>query len=855
MLTFAGIPLTMEDSDGVLARFLGQHLRLEDLRLFGNETTPLAGQRNSSQGGNSHIVSLPTPNYPATPALRISTLQWPTGAARWATFLGLATDSQLSAMREAVRGTDRKLLPGQLIVGDSDFSGTIPADGYAFDSAFKQALSTKMWMLTPRCISGVDAAIPQYNLSAALAVTPRTHERIWLVPFVDSRWFLQTKATPSYLYGNVFVSETSVPNPAASPPTTLREYRLEFVGRYSRTLMPATAPDPAPPDALTATDSLTPTAATITTTRVTPGDATTNEAWRITIDKATGGTFTLKFRIPSSLLLPGMALVTTTAQIPFDASPEEIEAAVHATAFGRVRWESLFENLETAIGETINYDVPGAGWGWPDRTELDRPFESLGLVLDAVAHSTGRRLIRDINGQLWLLTPRDSNVRFEANTHSLSHWWRIAGHETLSDKGWSLIDSRGDPEVPPGNPDFDEAFRFRKGQFLPASINVVSRDLTRSTRSGTWRATEITAPTNIWKTDGGRLVINVNIETADTSEFSDLVTADDPATTDVDESGSLNQWSLKATDWVETIHTPSLNNTGKVATAGDAYTKLAGLIAGNYYDWRRRLYDARFVSVLPWRMTGFDDHVEFSLGERIGDVDERGYGGYLAGTRIQSMPLNFGCSDFLNQVGTNCPWTEKFFVGELKESLPALKEDYGDSDVPGSARGWLFLPPMELQGESEPVTRALSGTLTNRSESAFAAGDRVFAHGWACEKDVLAGGGGGSQSQQLQFRVLDWVSDEPLTAPCEAVYAKVLMVSCGSSLRPGDIVIVWDTRLCFFDLPIDLLMGLVGTANWMDSSGFTPQQFCLGAAQIELGDCMWVVHTLCCREEIYAAQI
>jgi hypothetical protein len=109
--------------------------------------------------------------------------------------------------------------------------------------------------------------------------------------------------------------------------------------------------------------------------------------------------------------------------------------------------------------------------------------------------------------------------------------------------------------------------------------------------------------------------------------------------------------------------------------------------------------------------------------------------------------------------------------------------------------------------------------------------------------------GGSSQSQQIEFEIIDWLPGDPLTSPCEAVYAEVTLVSCGASVQVGDIVIVWDFRMCHFDLTSDLLIGGKGTANWMSSTGTSTHVMCIAAPEPD--SCVWVVVNMCCREEDY----
>ena len=111
--------------------------------------------------------------------------------------------------------------------------------------------------------------------------------------------------------------------------------------------------------------------------------------------------------------------------------------------------------------------------------------------------------------------------------------------------------------------------------------------------------------------------------------------------------------------------------------------------------------------------------------------------------------------------------------------------------------------------------------------------------------------GSTGQSAQIKFQILDWLPGDPLTSPCEAVYAVVTQVSCGSSVQVGDEVIVWDPDLCWFDLPTSLLIGMKGSANLMRTNTLglpTMPPMCFTPPEDE---CSWVVENMCCSEQIY----
>ena len=112
---------------------------------------------------------------------------------------------------------------------------------------------------------------------------------------------------------------------------------------------------------------------------------------------------------------------------------------------------------------------------------------------------------------------------------------------------------------------------------------------------------------------------------------------------------------------------------------------------------------------------------------------------------------------------------------------------------------------------------------------------------------INGGGSGGAAS--IRFQVL---SAGPFLGlvpsdDCDFVVARVLGVSCSSSgVSVGDEVYVWDPSYCHFNLPLSILVGAKGTATSMvnDLDGVVT---CL---DYRPGSCRWVVHSLCCTEEV-----
>lgn len=194
MIEYAGVPLLMEDPEGVLRDFLARFLPTAETTLFGRpvawgDTTPVF-----TSPGADFRVGFPVPNYPAPPPLRLNSLYWPTGAARWSRMLCLATEEAKDAIVAKVRTGTRftEVSAAQLVLGPSDyaegqqFGGNIEANGWSRDESGRVALSTAMYLLPPRPVS--DAVLGTDD-----GTGPGSVGRLWLLPLVDERWFWQWK--------------------------------------------------------------------------------------------------------------------------------------------------------------------------------------------------------------------------------------------------------------------------------------------------------------------------------------------------------------------------------------------------------------------------------------------------------------------------------------------------------------------------------------------------------------------------------------------------------------------------------------------------------------------------------------
>jgi hypothetical protein len=113
--------------------------------------------------------------------------------------------------------------------------------------------------------------------------------------------------------------------------------------------------------------------------------------------------------------------------------------------------------------------------------------------------------------------------------------------------------------------------------------------------------------------------------------------------------------------------------------------------------------------------------------------------------------------------------------------------------------------------------------------------------------------GGGSQTPRIRFTIVSTNFSVGLGAlGCDLVVGLVNHVSCGyTGVRVGDEVNIYDPEYCHFNLPMELLVGLNGTATMMDSDYYQEGLESVLPCVRELVDagCMWMIDTLCCSEE------
>lgn len=165
-ITFADVPLLMEDPEGRLASWLEHYLSLENVRLFGEQPLSWWESRWQSRSGARARVNLPLPNWPAPPKPRINTLWWPTGASRWARGLFLADTERTEAIVAAAKANDASFAYSYLELTDVRSGAAAPLGR---------------------------ARIPMYLLPPRPITATAGPGNCWLVPLVDQRYFWQYK--------------------------------------------------------------------------------------------------------------------------------------------------------------------------------------------------------------------------------------------------------------------------------------------------------------------------------------------------------------------------------------------------------------------------------------------------------------------------------------------------------------------------------------------------------------------------------------------------------------------------------------------------------------------------------------
>lgn len=407
MITLGGRQCLMPDEYGELAKWLDRYLPLDALRDQAPSAS-LINNRPQSRSGNKAFVGLPLPNYPAPPPVKINTLYWPTGAARWARgyfLMTLAEIDQLAVSSETEQG--------------HDFSR--PLDLSMTDSVQGLTIHASVYPLQPRPLVYDDPR------TAETAGIPGT---LYLVPVVDARYFWQFMHT-----GDLRVDETTT-------------------------------------------------------------------------------------------------------------------------------WSNLYDALADRLGRRIHYDAIPAAYGQPDAQELTRRYENLALLLDAVAHSVGQRILVGYDGTVAANNAASCACIYDGNQPPSTTRPRAELEFPSLMAGGGLIYARATPEsVTVTFP------KYRNGSPL---------------------------------SDGQVYAIDVEIETTGRAI---------PGTSKVIHSAAAADFSSGASE--------PANQAQLLA--------LAEQIRDDWVELAAEAYDFTAAGLLDWEPTCYDDHVLFHLGTPLADGTRTAY--------------------------------------------------------------------------------------------------------------------------------------------------------------------------------------------------------------------------------------
>lgn len=541
MLQYGGVDLLMPDAAGWLDDYL-QRTDLARLDLFGASPVALCDQRTNAVGNHQPVTPFPLPNYHAPPQLEINQLYWPSGAARWSTFIGLVDSDGLDKIRgklttETSLGSPAHLMtPLPFAMADTDFQGPI-TPSVPIDTDGRMSVQTNLYMLEPRAISTVQG-----------------RDTLWLLPLVDVRYFWQYRQMPH--------------------------------------------------------------------------------------------------RVPSSLLT---GRVTETS----------LKTSWHG-------WLSLVQHAldprpaatRDVTLEFLPDDIPDE-YFFPDRSEFDHSQHNAAVVLDALAHSCGRRFVRQYNGDCELIDVTESHKRHAAQLVDNSGGGIAILTQTAADK----IDATAIGQK-----------NYAKMAVYPQFVDVGFRKLVEYDLDD--------VPDD---EPAGTLPAPFNVTTAVLAGPGTRTVRND---TRISGARSIVEYTSKI------IHTPSWvgrhlwhDGTGTCPEPpgliddkfyGDRYFRLAKQITDDYVDWLSQQHEYDYPGFQPRTLSGFDDFIIWD--------HQRG------STHLKSHSNDFGVATQLVQVHRQCSFDREQVVGVVSSAWTLYPEG-GESCV------------LEIETDETPTTDTLPGTI------------------------------------------------------------------------------------------------------------------------------------------------
>lgn len=169
VLTYAEQPLIIPTAE--LAGWIESNIDTSDLTLWTMRAWP---------GPRLTKIAWPT-GFPIQRKIQLNRLIWPTGASRWAYFIGLVDADTLATIQDTVFGEE----------GTNDSPATLQIDSQNVDSPGYELLATTMYPLPPVPLSNVVVAAGPNNPFISTTVN-----NLYLLPLVDQRWYWWSYSLP-----------------------------------------------------------------------------------------------------------------------------------------------------------------------------------------------------------------------------------------------------------------------------------------------------------------------------------------------------------------------------------------------------------------------------------------------------------------------------------------------------------------------------------------------------------------------------------------------------------------------------------------------------------------------------------
>lgn len=99
-------------------------------------------------------------------------------------------------------------------------------------------------------------------------------------------------------------------------------------------------------------------------------------------------------------------------------------------------WGDVYEQLASIVGHSITVDPWSTNLLHPDPVELTRRFDNVGVLLDAVAHSLGHRIIfRFVNNTFYLIAQNPTEAAGNYTSNLTADAWALAAGGEWTDTG------------------------------------------------------------------------------------------------------------------------------------------------------------------------------------------------------------------------------------------------------------------------------------------------------------------------------------------------------------------------------------------------------------------------------------